>query len=1219
VTIVAGHTVTVDVNAVADTLTINATGGLQFATNATPYTLNVGAHGIKNRGTFDATNAGAIVSAATTSTYQGLYNYAGAVFTAGAGAITLTSSSALSFENGGTFTGGTGLISAASFRNGDGSPSASLTVGAGGMLISTTGASFYPTAGSITLNGNLTLSGDFASGATTYSGAGKTILTDASHTINGSVKVHNLEIAPVTAARTITINGAVTATGTTQLNGVSGQLISFAGTGSIAAFTSSYCSTSNIASITCCNPGSPNSIGNGNWNTTATWSCSAVPVSTDLVTVKAGHTVTVDVNAVADTLTINATGRLQFVANATPYTLNVGAHGIKNSGTFDATNAGAIVSASTVAGNQGIYNYAGAVFTAGAGAITLTSSGALAFENAGTFTGGTGLISAASFRSVSASASLTVGAGGLLISTTGASFYPIAGTITLNGNLTLSGNVESGATTYSGTGKTILTDANHTITGPVNVHNLEIAPVTAARTITIPGAVTATGTTQLNGASGKLIAFAGTGSITAFASYYCSSSSIASITCNPKFNQTITFGVLPSKTAIDAPFPVSATASSNLAVSFAAAGNCTVLGSTVTITGVGSCTITASQAGDTNDYYAATDVPQTFSIAQANQTITQANQTINFAALPNKTPSEAPFTVTATASSGLPVSFSATGNCTVSGSTVTITGAGSCTITAAQAGDATYGAATSVSQTFTIASATPVTPATPPLPDQLSLFLQIEGTGHGKVTTDTGLSCQSSDCQIDTNTGELKCNPQACSQLIKTTTTVTLTPQADADSVFSSWGGNEDCVDGKVFMNSGYLCIAYFHRIYQLTVALQGAGQVMGYGTNQQPVIDCGTQCQTSVSDGMRISLQATPSQGMTFSGWSGDCQNTTQNPLPLEVTKEMKCLATFAAPTPVVTPTPVTVTPPVTVTTPPVVPTTPVVTPPVTTTPETTTAVATTPVVTTTATTGMVPSTSPTSTVTTATTTGNVPTTSPTPTATPVTTTGNVPTTSPIIPVTTSNVPTTTSNVPTTTTVETTPPPVVTTPTPVVTPAPVAVTPPPVITTLPVTIVGANYSCATTGNIGEVCNYGGREVTNLEVQGTGIVSNGLLKTTVVNTGWVSNFHITATGKLSGGVVTGYIVNEGIMRDFEFVGMSITGGTLGGVIRNNSRVGGYFQDVTLLPNTKITGGILSGIIKGDKNQPALLENVRVKGRSKLSGVKLGKNVKLEKGVVVEDK
>ena len=58
------------------------------------------------------------------------------------------------------------------------------------------------------------------------------------------------------------------------------------------------------------------------------------------------------------------------------------------------------------------------------------------------------------------------------------------------------------------------------------------------------------------------------------------------------------------------------------------------------------------------------------------------------------------FTVSATASSGLPVSFSATDNCTVSGNVVHLTGAGSCTITASQAGDATYAPAPDVSQTL---------------------------------------------------------------------------------------------------------------------------------------------------------------------------------------------------------------------------------------------------------------------------------------------------------------------------------------------------------------------------------------------------------------------------------------------------------------------------------------------------------------------------------------
>jgi hypothetical protein len=84
------------------------------------------------------------------------------------------------------------------------------------------------------------------------------------------------------------------------------------------------------------------------------------------------------------------------------------------------------------------------------------------------------------------------------------------------------------------------------------------------------------------------------------------------------------------------------------------------------------------------------------------------DQTITFGALTNKTYGDADFTVSATASSGLPVSFSASGNCTVSGSTVHITSAGSCTITASQAGDTTYNAAPDVSQSFNIAKA-PVT------------------------------------------------------------------------------------------------------------------------------------------------------------------------------------------------------------------------------------------------------------------------------------------------------------------------------------------------------------------------------------------------------------------------------------------------------------------------------------------------------------------------------
>jgi hypothetical protein len=63
---------------------------------------------------------------------------------------------------------------------------------------------------------------------------------------------------------------------------------------------------------------------------------------------------------------------------------------------------------------------------------------------------------------------------------------------------------------------------------------------------------------------------------------------------------------------------------------------------------------------------------------------------------------EPDFTIVATATSGLPVGFSASGSCSVSGTTVHITSVGSCAITATQAGDDTYAPADAVTRTFAI-------------------------------------------------------------------------------------------------------------------------------------------------------------------------------------------------------------------------------------------------------------------------------------------------------------------------------------------------------------------------------------------------------------------------------------------------------------------------------------------------------------------------------------
>ncbi len=162
--------------------------------------------------------------------------------------------------------------------------------------------------------------------------------------------------------------------------------------------------------------------------------------------------------------------------------------------------------------------------------------------------------------------------------------------------------------------------------------------------------------------------------------------------------QTITFGMLSNQVYGTAPFAVNATASSGLAVSFASttASVCTVSGNTVTLVMGGMCTIQATQAGNTS-YAAAIPVSQSF-------TVTPEAQTISFGALPNQVYGTAPFAVSATASSGLAVSFASTtaSVCTVSGNTVTLVMGGMCTIQATQAGNASYAAANPVSQSFTV-------------------------------------------------------------------------------------------------------------------------------------------------------------------------------------------------------------------------------------------------------------------------------------------------------------------------------------------------------------------------------------------------------------------------------------------------------------------------------------------------------------------------------------
>jgi phosphotransferase system HPr-like phosphotransfer protein len=199
-------------------------------------------------------------------------------------------------------------------------------------------------------------------------------------------------------------------------------------------------------------------------------------------------------------------------------------------------------------------------------------------------------------------------------------------------------------------------------------------------------------------------------------------------------NQTIVLGppMLPSSVSIStSTLTVSATAESNGAangqqVSFSAVsttGACSIVAgsqsvepvsngtggvssATIALNSTGSCTITASQPGtDLSQpgnppyYNAANSVSGTFTILP--QGSTAQSQTINFPQLPTVQYGST-FSLSASSSSGLPVSFTASGPCTTSGST---TGVGPCTITASvpagTVGSNTFSAA-SASQSFSI-------------------------------------------------------------------------------------------------------------------------------------------------------------------------------------------------------------------------------------------------------------------------------------------------------------------------------------------------------------------------------------------------------------------------------------------------------------------------------------------------------------------------------------
>lgn len=201
-------------------------------------------------------------------------------------------------------------------------------------------------------------------------------------------------------------------------------------------------------------------------------------------------------------------------------------------------------------------------------------------------------------------------------------------------------------------------------------------------------------------------------------------------------SQTISFTNPGTKTPTAPTFASGATSTSGLTITLTSLtpGVCTVSGLNIDPIAAGTCTIVATQAGNST-YGAATPVTQNFPISTLTPQIITApnpgNQTWGG--------SSSTITVTPTASSNLTVSLISLSPsvCTVSGLVITILGPGNCSIRNVQAGNGTYAAAPQVEYTFVVGA--PVSTFTLTYNDNNKTggAVPASQTGNGDVTLST--------------------------------------------------------------------------------------------------------------------------------------------------------------------------------------------------------------------------------------------------------------------------------------------------------------------------------------------------------------------------------------------------------------------------------------------------------------------------------------------------
>ena len=163
-------------------------------------------------------------------------------------------------------------------------------------------------------------------------------------------------------------------------------------------------------------------------------------------------------------------------------------------------------------------------------------------------------------------------------------------------------------------------------------------------------------------------------------------------------------------------------------------------------------------------------------------------------------------------------------------------------------------------------------------PTEHDLSIDIIGTG---TVTGNGISC-SSDC-IET---------------VEAGSTVDLTASAPDGWTFTGWSGDCNGSDGcNLTMNGDRRVTATFEETVttppppdptlSIRVEGSGSGSVSGYGSS------CTSECDVTYQEPTDETLTATADEGSTFTGWSGECEDTSPT-CSFRVEDEHEVIATF-------------------------------------------------------------------------------------------------------------------------------------------------------------------------------------------------------------------------------------------------------------------------------------------------------------------------------------